>query len=428
MNVLSLPEGVERMPEGERRRALPRLDGDLKRAVTEDMARFMGEAVSAVARRGGRKGVHSTRPGQFFSAFGWSEAALPYRRGGRGRPDAFKAFGIEGKMTPFAADETARLGAGLGSFGEARGMMETFSFRRLSESKVRAVTLAAGGAALLEQENPGMDVRSYTPARKGAGGGSRKVARTLVAMADGTNVPCTGADTAGVRGKNGGEAGSRQLRVPSFCEYERVTGKGVPVPIGGSFSYAVTDGDVSKLAGMIRLHGVARGYGTAPRMQCVADGEEALERAFRDAFPAGMVFTNDFMHASGYLSKCVNALGLEDPGREYGVCRGIMLRVGAGSAVDRIRRLYPDRLAKSGEAASALEYLDKRRGNMNYGWLRKNGYYISSCHIEAAARILVARRCKQAGMHWRIHNAAKIAALIAKYRSEAWKPGNSSTN
>ena len=56
---------------------------------------------------------------------------------------------------------------------------------------------------------------------------------------------------------------------------------------------------------------------------------------------------------------------------------------------------------------------------MRYGWLRKNGYYISSCHIEAAARILVARRCKQAGMHWRHHNAACICAIIAQLRSAA---------
>ena len=94
-----------------------------------------------------------------------------------------------------------------------------------------------------------------------------------------------------------------------------------------------------------------------------------------------------------------------------------MLRIGAGSTVKRIRRLYADRLAKSKDLTSALDYLDKRKDNMNYGWLRKNGCYISSCHIEAAARILVARRCKQAGMHWRLRNAARIAALIAKYRS-----------
>ena len=72
-----------------------------------------------------------------------------------------------------------------------------------------------------------------------------------------------------------------------------------------------------------------------------------------------------------------------------------MFRHGAGSSVDRIRRLYPEELEASKEAGAALDDLDKRRGNMRYGWLRRNGYCISSSHVEAAARILVARRCKQ---------------------------------
>jgi len=68
-----------------------------------------------------------------------------------------------------------------------------------------------------------------------------------------------------------------------------------------------------------------------------------------------------------------------------------MLRHGAGSAVDRIKRLYANELAASEEARSALDYLDRRRENIRYGWLREHGYYISSAHAEAAARILVAQ-------------------------------------
>ena len=95
---------------------------------------------------------------------------------------------------------------------------------------------------------------------------------------------------------------------------------------------------------------------------------------------------------------------------------------GAGSEVDRIRRLYPKELEASKEAGASLDDLDKRRGNMRYGWLRRNGYCISFSHVEAAARILVARRCKQAGMHWRHHNAACVCAIIARLRSVAWGP------
>ena len=99
-----------------------------------------------------------------------------------------------------------------------------------------------------------------------------------------------------------------------------------------------------------------------------------------------------------------------------------MFRHGAGSAVDRIRRLYPEGLEASKEAGASLDYLDKRRGNMRHGWLRRNGYCISSSHVEAAARILVARRCKQAGLHWRHQNAACVCAIIARLRSVAWGP------
>ena len=141
------------------------------------------------------------------------------------------------------------------------------------------------------------DVRQYSGARLRAPQGSRRVPRTLVVMSDGTNPPCTKADTAGVRGKNSEQAKSRQLRVVSACEYVNVAGKGVPIPIEGSFSYAVTDKGVGDLTSLIHEHAVSRGSGTAPRVQCVADGEEALEKAMRDALPFAE-FTNDFTHAT----------------------------------------------------------------------------------------------------------------------------------
>ena len=55
-----------------------------------------------------------------------------------------------------------------------------------------------------------------------------------------------------------------------------------------------------------------------------------------------------------------------------------MLRHGAGSAVDRIRRLYSRELESSAEASDALNYLDKRRDNMRYVAERRNPR--SHCH------------------------------------------------
>lgn len=125
------------------------------------------------------------------------------------------------------------------------------------------------------------------------------------------------------------------------------------------------------------------------------------------------------MHAASYLSTACHAPGIPDPDREYKVCRAILKRHGAASALKRLKRLHGKELAASEEASAALAYLEKRQVHMNYGWLRRNGYYIGTAHVEAAARILVARRCKQAGMHWRVANAACVCALLARLRSAA---------
>ena len=153
-------------------------------------------------------------------------------------------------------------------------------------------------------------------------------------------------------------------------------------------------------------------------MLCLADGESALEDALRDAFPHAL-FVNDFAHASDHLHACCLALGLDQPAaeKEYRFCRGLLYRIGAESAVRRLRRLYQQELDATPKALTDLLYLEKRKDNMRYGWLRKHGYYIGSGHVEAAVRVLVVRRCKQAGMHWRHDNAVSMAAIHARYRS-----------
>lgn len=382
------------------------------------MASYTGEVMSSIAFRSTATGVHSIRSKQVFTRFGWCDVRYPYRVGNLENSDVFRAFGVKRKMTPFASEIVTRLAVTSGSFRESCDSLAILECGNLSVSKLRRETLHAGENALAESRNPEKDVRQYQIAKLHTPEGAHRVPRTLAVMADGTNPPCTKADTSGIKGKNSEVAKSRQLRVISLCEYVNATDKGVPIPVQGSFSYAVTDKGIGELTSLIHEHAVSRGSGTVPRVQCVADGEEALEKAMRDALPFA-VFTNDFMHAAGYLNTCCEKLGIVDAAKEYKTCRAIMLRHGAGSAVDRIRRLYADKLAASKEARDTLNYLEKRRENMRYGWLRKNGYYISSCHIEAAARILVARRCKQAGMHWRHHNAACICALIAKLRSAA---------
>ena len=393
-------------------------DRDLKTAALEDMAEYAGEVVSAVERQRAGKGVHGWREGDLFTCMGWTRASHPYYRDKEKRGTRWTAFGVERKMTRAASETVWRLGALLGSFREARDTLSWLGLGEVSVSKMRSETLARGVEALAAQETPAWDKREYTAEQRAVPEGGRRVPRTLAVQVDGTCVPATKADTKGRRGKNGGEAGSRQLRVASMCEYEAVDSKGRPVPIPGSFSYAVMLCDALELKGRVKKLAEARGARSVARMQCGADGEEALEAILTEDFPQA-VFHNDFMHAASYLSTACHAPGIPDPDKEYKVCRAILKRHGAASALKRLKRLHGKSLEASEEASAALAYLEKRQAHMNYGWLRRNGYYIGTAHVEAAARILVARRCKQAGMHWRVANAACVCSLLARLRSAA---------
>ena len=156
-----------------------------------------------------------------------------------------------------------------------------------------------GKAVLEAMDNPVWDKRKYTKRQRKVPKGGRKVKRTLVILLDGTNVPATHADTKGRKGKNGGEAGTRQLRIVVVFEYEALDEVGLPIPLPGSFSYSVLLCNALELKGFVKKLGEARGAQTALRVECGADGEECLESILTESFPQA-VFFNDFMHAASY--------------------------------------------------------------------------------------------------------------------------------
>lgn len=402
------PRNADGIPDG-----AAVIDARLLDAAHMDLLTFLGQLFTLFGTRM-VKGRHSVRPIQILTALGWVEASESYTP----KSPSFlrAALRIKDKATAAARDAAERCGALCGSFSEGADTLKRLTGICVSVSKLRKMTLAFGEDCVAEQEAPTPDVREYK------GRPSKAVTpteRTLFCMADGGSANCCKADTKGVPGKNGGEAGTRQIRVGVLGEYGWLDKEGRPAPWLDSFSYFVSGATIDIFTPQLKRHGLARGSGSAPRMQCVADGETALETAFRDAFPHAL-FVNDFAHASDHLHDCCFALGLgnEPASKEYRFCRGLLYRLGAESAVNRIRRLYPERLETSPNALVHLLYLEKRKDNMRYGWLRKNGYYIGSGHVEAAVRVLVVRRCKQAGMHWRHVNAIRMAAIHAHYRSQ----------
>lgn len=416
-NIEDLLRAIETGPVDEQGfpLALRDVDRSLLKAVNQDMRHLLSKLLSYF---GSRKSVsvHGYRTRQILTCFGWVPVRYAYIRN-VGYSALLKALGARDRCTATARDWIVRCGTLCGSFAEGRDMLRRLTDIHISTSKLRNMVLAYGEKCLNSQEKAGRDLRTYSGCVPGHA--EAETTRTLFCMLDGTAVPCTKTDTVGIKGKDG-QAGTRQIRVVVFGEYGWLDKKGRPCPFKKSFSYAVSGEEIGEVSTLVRKLGIARGYGRAPRMQCVADGEVALENALRDAFPKA-IFTNDFMHACSYIHTCCDNLGLSESekGREYRFLKGLLYRWGATSVIKRIERRYAPALAGSQDAQKALDYIRKRKDNMRYGQLRKKGLFIASGHVEAAARVLVARRCKQAGMHWRHSNAIRVSAILAHMRSAA---------
>jgi hypothetical protein len=361
-------------------------------------------------------GAHGYRVRQILTCLGWVGVKYAYVRKAGSSP-LLEALGATQRCTQAAREAVARCAALCGSFAEGCRMLAFLAGMQLGTSKFRAMALEYGEQCLRAQDEAVQDVRTY--ADKELDEGERKVPHTFFCMLDGSGVPCTPKDTAGSKGKDG-DAGTRQIRVIVMGEYDKVDAKGRPVPIKKSFSYAVCAKEIKDAASLLRDLAVARGCGAADRIQCLADGEEALEIAMRDVL-RDAVFTNDYIHACEHLHQCCLNLSQspQDAQKEFRFARGLLFRIGAAAAVKRIETKYPSQLESSEIARKQLHYLRKRQANMQFGKLRREGFLIATGHVEAGVRIVVARRCKQAGMHWRLLNATRICAILAHLRSIA---------
>lgn len=232
VNIEAVLRAVETGPVDEEKflAALKELDGKLADAAVRDMRALLSAVLS---RLGGRRTAQANgyRTRQILTCFGWIPVRFAYVRKA-GAVAFLTALGVTARSTAAARDRVVRCAALCGSFAEGRGMLRQLTGIDISISKVRALALAYGEQCLRMQDQALPDVRSY-PVRAPKDG-ETGIAHTLFCMLDGTGAPCTKKDTAGSKGKNG-EAGTRQIRVAVFGEYDRLDKHGRPSPVGKSF-------------------------------------------------------------------------------------------------------------------------------------------------------------------------------------------------
>ena len=427
--------GAEELPA-----SLPDIDRRLLEAAAEDVRQLLQAVLQVFGRYATGWRVHDFRKRNMLTACGWIEVERAYCRPRPHNPDsahgndwdstacAFPldaALKLEKGATPAARDAVARCAALCGSLAEARGMLAHLTPVRIATTTLRAIALRTGQKLLDRQENPSPDIRPQQPPP--SPGDTRRVfpvERTMIIMMDGTGVPCTNADTAHIKGRaSDGTAGKREIKVGIIGYYAWLDPLEHPVTEPGSVTHVVTIAKAADFGLLMRKAAISRGYASAPRVQVVGDGADWIANIAEKSFPKA-IFTADFYHACEHLhALCLN---LEFPAdrlrKKYRMLKGILFRHGAQSLIHHFDKFHAPAIMASAAAQKELAYFQKRIPAMRYGEFRKQGLYIASGHAEAACRTDVARRCKQAGMHWRHHNAVRISAILASLRSGTFLP------
>ena len=410
-----------------RRRPADASAADLDVRVTEafraDALAQMSAMASSVAESLREPGTVCHRSASMLSCGGRVPFRYPYAPKRGVSVKALAKFGCEDgkpRTTPEARRIVAESGAQLDSFQDARTFLKENLRLDVSVSTMMAIardaaekTRAAWMADTLVE-----NVR-ILPARK-LPGDAREVGVTMAVLVDGTGAPCTRADTEGVRGRDGDEAGTREVKVAAIALYDHVDRNGRPVVRRGDVWYFASACPSDELESVMNMLARRRGIGKIRRVQFIGDGAAWIQKIWEHAFrECGAIRTLDFVHACSYLHALLETLSA--PGEcaaDYKRFKGILRKWGGKSLMKNLGKKFGAALeAADGDAGKALAYLKERVWMMDYGLLRKNGYYIGSGMIESACKTLVAARCKLAGMHWRHKNAAGIALLRATLRS-----------
>lgn len=399
-------EGGGLLPEG--------FDADALDATLRDLREHLSLVTLSLASRP-EKGSRGLRACTVLTVAGPVAVHRRYTPGG-GRPQSPAFSGCRRRVTRGAVKALCKCGATLGSLGEAaRTVGELLRFS-VSPWRVRALTLDEGRR--LCEAAPARSPAFGRPAA--IPGGTAAVRQTMLVSADGTCVPCAKADTEGIPGRDGLPARSRELKVGMVGVYDRLGRDGAPVIPPNRRQYAVTHLGAREIGSKVLALARELGLGSVPRVQYIGDGAAWVAGIAGCAF-RGAEVTVDFYHACSYLSTLCRELGVAGHEQAFRRARRIMKAYSADSALRHLRKKHPAQMKLLNEpAAAAYAYLADRARNMQYGRLRKQGFFIASGHIESACKFIVGSRCKQAGMHWRHHNAAYVSAIRAAIRSNTF--------
>lgn len=350
---------------------------------------------------------------------GWITLRRPYlynRSGGQGRCPLDRAWGFVDSYSPEVLRLSCRAAALAGSYEAASQDLLTYAGLAIDARQLqRLVRLMAPVLNRWRQAQP--------PALPGTTCGE-----VMCVGTDGTGAPMRRRYLRGRKGKQGGRARTREVKVGTVFTHRKPSHPGQrPERDYRSTSYLAAIVSADDFGPLLRNEAIRRGLGSAKTVVFLGDGAVWVWKLARLNFP-GAVCILDYYHACEHLSLLATAIygeGTALARRRYRLWKKWLLKDKVAAVIQQAKADLPTKAAPRKLAQLQVSYLERNHSKMLYQTFRTAGYFIGSGVVEAGCKVVVGQRLKQSGMLWSRKGAEHLlavrCALLSGWFEQFWK-------
>ena len=349
---------------------------------------------------------------------GWMELRRPYLcdpARGQGRCPLDSAWGFLDSYSPEVLRLGCRAAALAGSYEAASQDLLTYAGLPIDARQLQR---------LVSQVAPVMNRW-----RQGQGPLAQTTAGEVMCIGtDGTGAPMRRRYLRGRKGKQGGRARTREVKVGTvFTHRKPAEPDQRPERDQGSTTYLAAIVSADDFGPLLRNEAIRRGMGSAQTVVFLGDGAAWVWKLARLNFP-GAICILDYYHACEHLSLLSVALygeGTAWAKRRYRLWKKWLLKDKVADIISQASEDLPQEAGTRKLAKVQIGYLERNRSKMLYRTFRTAGYFIGSGVVEAGCKVVVGQRLKQSGMLWSRQGAEHLlairCALLSGWFEGFWK-------
>jgi hypothetical protein len=249
----------------------------------------------------------------------------------------------------------------------------------------------------------------------------KPVPRMYVSM-DGTGVPVVKKDSADRRGKDGGQAKTREAKLGCIFTQTGIDKEGRPIRDEQSTSYVGAIETADDFASRLYKEAKRRGLDRAGEICVIGDGALWIWNIADEQFHGACQIVDLYHAREHYWTVARACFKSKDEQNKWAEDRRMELNDGNVEGVIKaieVLRLLPDYDKELCERE--IGYFEKNKERMRYADFRRRKLFVGSGVMEAGCRTIVAQRLKQSGMHWTVKGANSIIALRCSLLSNRWE-------